>query len=91
MTFAVVANLLNALFDLLGLLARSDFEKDVEILLLRKPIRLLQRTRTRPPRLSWWEKLPLTILAAQLILGAADSRARLSQSLFLFTPETVLR
>jgi putative transposase len=75
----------------LGLFLRSDREKNLEILLLRQHLRILQRTRTRPPRLSWWEKLPLVMLAGQLVQGATNSRARLSQNLLLFTPETVLR
>lgn len=91
MTFAVFAHLFSTLLDLLGLLARSEHEKDLEILLLRQQICVLQRTRARPPRLSWWDKLPLTILAAKLMQGAKHSRVRLSQSLLLFAPETVLR
>ncbi|HEY7417265.1 MAG TPA: hypothetical protein VH593_18925 [Ktedonobacteraceae bacterium] len=51
----------------------------------------MQRTRVRPPRLSWWEKLPLTLLAMKLIQGTTNARTRLSQSLLLFTPETVLQ
>jgi putative transposase len=70
---------------------RSEREKDLEILLLRKPLRILQRRRARPPRLAWWEKLPLAMLAAKLVQGATNSRARLNQSLLLFTPATVLR
>lgn len=91
MTFAVIANLFSVLLDYLCLLTRADREKAFEILLLRKPLRLLQRTQARPLRLSWWEKLPLAHLAKQLVHGAKNSRARLSHSLFLFTPETALR
>jgi hypothetical protein len=91
MTFAILAHLFSALLDVVGLLMRSEREKAVEIALLRKPIRILQRTQARPPRLTWWEKLPLTILAAKLIEGARNSRARLHQSVLLFSPETVLR
>ena len=91
MTFAVLAHLFSALLDFLRLFGRSDQEKDLEILLLRQQLRILQRTRTRPPRLSWWEKVPLAMLAGKLVQRAKHSRARLSQSLLLFTPETVLR
>jgi putative transposase len=73
------------------LFVRSEREKALEILLLRQQIRILQRTHSRPSRVSWWEILPLTILAGKLVQGASNSRARLSQSLFLFSPETVLR
>jgi hypothetical protein len=91
MIFRVIAHLFSALLDFLSLLARSEREKDLENLLLRQQLRILQRTQTRPPRLSWWEKLPLVTLAGKLVKGATNSRARLCQSLLLFTPETVLR
>jgi hypothetical protein len=91
MLFTVFAHLFSALLDLLGLFARSAHEKDLEIVLLRHQLRLLQRTQPRSPRLSWWDKLPLTILAAKLVQKARLSRVRLGHSLLLFTPETVLR
>lgn len=91
MPYVVFVHLFSVFLDLLGLLARSEREKDLEILRLRQQLRILQRTRARPPRLSWWEKLSLTILAGKLVQGAANARTRLSQSLLLFTPETVLR
>ena len=91
MTFAVFAHLFSVLFDLLRLFARSNHEKDLEILLLRQQLRILQRNRTHPPRLAWWEKVPLAMLVGKLVQRATHSRARLSQSLLLFTPETVLR
>jgi len=89
--FTVFAHLFSTLLDLLGLLARSEHEKDLEILLLRQQLRVLQRKQACPPRLSWWDKLPLALLAAKLVQSAKHSRARLSHSLLLFTPETVLR
>lgn len=91
MTFMLFAHFFSTLLDFLHLFGRTDREKDLEILLLRQQVRILQRNRARPPRLSWWEKLPLTLLATKLVRGATNSRTRLSQSLLLFTPETVLR
>ena len=91
MTFTVLAHLFSALLDVLRLYTWSEREKALEILLLRQQIRILQRTHARPSHLSWWEKLPLAILAGKLVHEASNSRARLSQSLLLFTPETVLR
>ena len=85
MTFAVLAHLFSTLLDFLYVLGRSDQEKDLEILLLRQQIRILQRTRTRPPRLAWWEKVPLAMLVGKLVQRARHSRARLSQSLLLLT------
>ncbi|HEY7127863.1 MAG TPA: hypothetical protein VH540_28290 [Ktedonobacterales bacterium] len=91
MIIALFAHLYSVIFDLLSMLGRSEREQVLEIALLRQQMRILQRTRARPPRLSWWEKLPLTLLATKLVRGATNSRTRLSQSLLLFTPETVLR
>jgi putative transposase len=91
MTFVVFTRLFSMVLDLLRLLARSEHEKDVEILLLRHQLLILQRTQARAPRLSWWDKLPLAFLSARLVQGAKHSRTRLSQSLLIFTPETVRR
>jgi hypothetical protein len=44
MTFTMLAHLVSALLDLLSLFAQSEQEKDLEILLLRQQIRILQRT-----------------------------------------------
>ena len=75
MLFAVFAKLFSVLLDLLGLLAQSERENTLEILLLRQQLRILQRTQPRAPRLSWWEKLPLTLLAGKLIQRAAQVEA----------------
>ena len=96
MTFTLLAHLFSALLDVLRLYTWSEREKALEILLLRQQIRILQRTSCSAhtpakAHLSWWEKLPLAILAGKLVHGASNSRARLSHSLLLFTPETVLR
>jgi putative transposase len=91
MIFALLVQLLSVVLDLLSVLVRSDREEDLEIALLRQQIRQLQRARAHRLRLSWWEKLPLALLAAKLIQGTNISRVRLGQSLLLFTPETVLR
>ncbi len=70
---------------------RSDHEKDVEILLLRQQLRILQRKQPHPPRLSRWEKLGLAVLTARLAAVNSQARTRLSQIVLLFKPETVLK
>lgn len=91
MLFAVFAKPFSVVLDLLSLLARSERENTLDILVLRPQLRILQRTQACTPRLSWWEQLPLTHLAGKLIQRAADSRTWLSHSLLLFSPETLLR
>jgi len=53
------------LLDLIWLNRRAEYDKDVEILLLRQQVRILQRKQSRPPRISRWEKL--TLLVFQLL------------------------
>src|SRR5262245_14412337 len=91
MFFTIVGQLFSFVFDLLFLLPPSEPEKNLELLLLRQQLRILQRTHRRPPRLSLWEKLPLSVLVAKLARSSSESRTKLAQSLVLFTPETVLR
>src|SRR5579859_2387092 len=90
MVFAALARLLAVLIDLVTTVWRSDREKDLEILLLRRQLAILQRAQARPPRLSRWEKLGLAVLAAKLGGLSSAGRARLRESLLLFKPETVL-
>ena len=51
MLFAVFAKLFSVLLDLLGLLAQSERENTLEIVLLRQQLRILQRTQPRAPAL----------------------------------------
>jgi hypothetical protein len=77
MVITLVVHLFSILFDLVRSLSQSEREKELEIVLLRKPLRILQRTRSRSPRLCWWEKLPLAHFAAKLVEEAQHSRTRL--------------
>jgi hypothetical protein len=91
MFFFVIAQLLSVLVDLGLTRSWSDRAKDIEILLLRRQLAILQRSRTRTTRLARWDKVVLAVLAAKLAAIDADARARLSRCLLLFKPETVLR
>ena len=91
MVWFLLLHLVRFLVDLVTVTRRTDRDKDVEILLLRHQLRLLQRERPRPPRLSRWEKLTLAVLTAKLTHLTAGPSARLDQILLLFKPETVLK
>ena len=69
---------------------RDDRDKNLEVLLLRHQIRLLQRHQPRPPRLSRWEKLILAVLVTKLAQRTSGSGRRLDQLIVLFRPETVV-
>jgi putative transposase len=88
----VLAHVVSFVVDLVVVARqRDDRVKELEILLLRHQIRLLQRRQPRPPRLSRWEKLTLAVLAAKARHLVAGPGRRLEQVLLLCKPETVLR
>jgi putative transposase len=91
MVWFVLVHLIGFAVDLLTATRRPDRDKDLEILLLRHQLRVLQRERPRPMCLSRWEKLTLAVLTAKLTHLTAGPRARLDQVLLLFKPETVLK
>ncbi len=70
---------------------RDDRDKDLEILLLRHQLQVLQRQRPQPLRLTRWEKLTLAVLTAKLARITTGPRTALDQVLLLFKPETVLK
>jgi hypothetical protein len=91
MVFYVLATLLSWLIDLGTLQFQSDSDKELEILLLRRQLAILQRTQPRPPRLTRWEKLGLAVLAGKLHCLPTAARSRVTASLVCFTSETRLK
>jgi putative transposase len=90
MFFAVLAQLFALLIDVATTAWRSDREKDLEILLLRRQIAILMRVQASAPRLTRWEEVGLAILATKLSRSSSGGRSILRASLLLFKPETVL-
>ncbi len=66
--------------DLVHALTPGDHDKTVELLLLRRQLRLYER-KAQQPRPSRWEKLVLASLAARL--------PDLSRVCLVFTPDTL--
>ena len=64
-------------------------DKDLEILLLRQQLRVLERNLGQRARPSRWEKCFLAVLLVQLKQVTGRSRAQLSK-LLLFKPQTIL-
>ncbi len=91
MIYFLLAHTFTFLLDLVATVRRSDQEKDLEILLLRQQLRILQRKHPHPPRLSRWEKLGLAVLAGKLIAAGGRARSRLNQIVLVFKPETLLK
>ena len=66
MVWLVLLHLVGFVVDLLTATRRTDRDKDLEILLLRHQLQVLQRQRPQPLRLTRWEKLTLAVLTAKL-------------------------
>lgn len=91
MLYHLIAQLISLLLDLFTTSFRSEQQKDLEILLLRHQLRILQRRHPVTPRLSRWEKLSLAVLAAKFTSLRRGAKTKLDQVLLLFKPDTVLR
>ena len=91
MVYLAIARLLSLLVDLATLHWRSDRAKDLEILLLRHQLAILQRAQAGPPRLTRWDRLTLAVLATKFTRLKAGMQARLAACLLIVRPETVLR
>ncbi len=91
MIFILLAYVFSLLLDLIWLGRQTDHGKDIEILLLRQQLRILQRKQPHPPRISRLEKLMLVVLASKLTGMTNSARVRLSQVILLFKPDTLLK
>ena len=91
MVWFVLVHLVGFLVDLLTATRRTEHDKDLQNLVLQHQLRLVQRERPRPPRLTRWEKLPLAVLTAKLAGSTTGPRTALAQVLLLLKPETVLK
>src|SRR3954471_17417353 len=91
MFWFILAHFVAFVVDLLAARRADDRDKDVQILVLRHQVRLLQRRQPRPPRLTRGEKLTLAVLVAALARLTAGPRHQLDQYVLLFKPETILK
>ncbi len=88
MVFYLLAHAFSMLLDLIWLRHRTAHDKDIEILLLRQQLRILQRKRPHAPHISRWEKLTLVVLVGKLTGLKMSARTRLSEVVLLFKPDT---
>src|SRR4051794_39101318 len=91
MFYHVFAQLLGLLLDLFTTSRRTYRQKDLEILVLRQQLRILQRHHPATPHLSRWEKLGLAVLAAKFTALGCGAKTKLNRVLLLFKPDTVLK
>ena len=91
MMFFLMAHVFSVLLDLIRLGRQTDRGKDLEMLLLRQQLRILQRKQPHAPRISRWEKLTLVLLARNLTGLTTSARTHISQVVLLFKPDTLLK
>lgn len=77
------------LLDMVAVLRLTDAEKDLELLILRHQISILERQVNRP-HISRLEKLSLAVIANKLKQRAGHSRRQLANFVLIFRPETVI-
>ena len=77
------------LLDILALARLTDSEKDLELLILRHQVSILER-QVKRPRVSCLEKLSLAVISNKLKQRSGRSHRQLVQFILIFTPETVL-
>jgi hypothetical protein len=90
MLYLLVTQVFAFLIDLVGLPRRTVRQKDLEILILRQQLRIMQRLHPTAPRISPWEKLGLALLAAKLAGLGPGGKSKLNEVMLLFKPQTVL-
>lgn len=79
------------ILDLFTSLGHTNRNKDLEIIILRQQVRILQRKVKTPPRISDPERLILAILVDKFSQSTKDTRQRLDQVMLIFKPGTALR
>lgn len=90
MVYHVIMHVWYFVLDLASISQLAANEKDLEILLLRQQLRIVERRQQRGPHISRWEKVSLAVLTERLRERAALTRKNLQASLRLFKPDTVL-
>jgi putative transposase len=90
MFFRTILFVWEFLLDVLAVSRLTDDEKDLEILLLRQQLRIVERKQERGPQIPRWQKVPLVALVLRLKQKARQSHKALEESMRLFKPATVI-
>ena len=90
MFFCMVLFVWEFVLDLVSVMRLTENEKDIEIILLRQQLRIVERKQDRGPQIPRWQKVPLAALAVRLKKRASNGQAALTESVRLFKPNTVL-
>src|SRR5262249_17634839 len=91
MVWFFIMQVFSIVLECLWLGRKTDREKDLEILLLRRQLDVVDRVRDRPLRVSRVEKLTLAVLAAQLKSVTGWPAKQFGKVLRVFQPETIFK
>ncbi len=91
MLWFVIMQILSTTIECIWLGRKIDREKDLEILLLRRQLDIVDRARDKPLRISRAKKLTLAVLAFQLKAIIGWSVKQFGSIPRIFQPETVFR
>src|SRR5215475_2167191 len=91
MVWFFIMQVFSIVLECLWLGRKTDREKDLEILLLRRQLDIVDRARDKPLRVSRTEKLTLAVLATKLKSVTGWPMKHFGQILRLFQPETVFK
>ena len=76
MVYWSLLNILTLFLDVFTILGITQSDKDLEIIILRQQVRILQRKGKSTPRLSHHEKMVLAILMDKFKHSTGDARIR---------------
>src|SRR5438128_12681053 len=91
MLWFLIMQILSTLLECLWLGRKTDREKDLEILLLRRQLEIVDRARNKPLRVSRAEQLTLAVLAVQLKSVTDWPVQQCGKVLHIVQPETVFK
>jgi putative transposase len=87
----ILKHIFSTIFTFITIGRLSHLEKDLEILVLRQQLSILQRKLNRPIRTSRVEKMTLAVLITKIMRTSHQSTNQLRDIIRIFQPETVLR
>ena len=91
MFWFILRHLFSLLLSIFHLTQLSDSEKDLEILVLRHQLAILQRKFNHPINPTRIEKLTLAVLAIKLKQFSRRSTNHFRDLILIFQPETIFR
>jgi len=91
MVWFILKHIFSTFFDLINIRQLTNQEKDLEILILRQQLSILQRKLDHPIKPSRAEKMTLAVLTAKLKAATERPTRQLQDIIRIFQPETILR